>query len=200
MFWNKQVCGHSQKSNELLCRLHCIGKSSILAIISLAHLLLWESSLVSLEPLEVGELHFQVWAQTGLSLFQEAPIRCLHFFCCLQLSTGFPLFTVPHLSQENLWLHLTLTVTFYWLMGASSQNGGPLAPHSEKAPRAPFPFSTLSQETCWTPLTPRNLFSSVRGRGLNLTDDDSRPRRLCPPALASFYVGGSSKCTLWPSV
>ena len=134
-----------------MCCLYSIGKSSleitsvkgkVLTLIALTHLLLWESSLVSLEPLEVGELHFRVRA--GHFFKSDAPSLLL-------LSMGFPLFRVPSLVTGK---PLVAPDSHFLSTGASSPNGGPLAPHSEKAPRAPFPFLTHSQETCWTPLTP----------------------------------------------
>ena len=70
------------------------------------HLLLWrESSLVSLKPLEVGELHFQI------SHFLKKPqISCLHFFNCLRYSSSFR-------STESLTCHRTslgcIPETFY---------------------------------------------------------------------------------------
>ena len=148
--------------------------------IAFNHLLLWESSLVSLKPLEVGELHFRAQAAEGGRpvTFSRIPNQnppSLTSFFALQLSRCSPLVRVPHLSHE--------TVTSYQ-MGALSSNGGPPCPHSEKAPEAPFPFLTHSQGTCFDPWT-----SSVRGWVLNLTDDDSRPRRLPLRHWSSFYVG-----------
>ena len=96
------------------------------------HLLLWrESSLVSLKPLEVGELHFQI-----SHFLKKSQISCLHLFNCLQYSSSFR-------STESLTCHRTslgcIPETFLSLTGASSSNDAPLVPW-EKAPRAPWPL------------------------------------------------------------
>ena len=118
--------------------------------IAINHLLLWESGLVSLKPLEVGELHCRAQAAEGgrpvtfSRIPNQIPPSVTSLFR-LQLSRCSPLHRVPHLSHE--------TVTSYQ-MGALSSNGGPPCPHSEKAPEAPFPFFDPLPGNPFRPLNP----------------------------------------------
>ena len=122
--------------------------------ITINHLLLWESSLVSLKPLEVGELHFRT--QGGRL---EAQIRFrAHFLLVFNYKDALPF-------SGSLTSHMKTQIVTSYQMGASSYNGGPLCPPTQKEPQRPLflfwptprePVSTLQSPHatgCSTQLT-----------------------------------------------
>lgn len=148
--------------------------------IAINHLLLWESGLVSLKPLEVGELHFRAQAAEGgrpVTFFRipnQIPPSLTSFFA-FNYQDALPF-------SGSLTCHMKQSL--FIKRGPRLLMAAPLAPTEKKPQRPLFLFLTHSQGTCFDPWT-----SSVRGGLLNLTDDDSRPRRLPLRHWSSFYVG-----------